>query len=165
MSSSILPFAEAAADYCEWCESPPGKDAVAEAARAVSHLSLLYHLAAELPLPDDIDDEFEPEGSDNDTWHAVAQRCAAMPFKYYSEVFDPHAVPGEEPIVHNLANDVADIHRDLIGGLELYRAGHVAEAQFDWRFTFEIHWGRHAVSALRGLHCWQAQQGFWGRSS
>lgn len=165
MTDPTTQFAEAAAAFCAWCESAPGEDENAEAALAVGHLSKLYLFATDLAAPEDFDEDIDGEGSDDATWDAVFKRCAAFPFSLYGEVFHPHVVPSEEPVIGDLGHDIADIHRDLIGGVGLYRAGHVAEAQIDWRMGFEMHWGRHAISALRALHCWQASSGWWGGAS
>jgi len=163
MTETVKPFAAAAATFCEWCESPPGEDASAEAAIATLYLSKLYLLATEMPFPEDFDEAIDAERSDDDTWRAVFNRCAALPLSHYSEIFDPEVLPPEESVVADLGDDMADIHRDLVGGVSLYRAGHVAEAQADCRMGFEIHWGRHAVSALRALHCWQESHS-WERA-
>lgn len=61
----------------------------------------------------------------------------------------------QEPVVVNLplADDLADIWRDLRGGLDsLASTGVVADAVWEWRFNFEIHWGAHAIEALRAVH-------------
>jgi hypothetical protein len=60
-----------------------------------------------------------------------------------------------EPDVVSLpvADDLADIWRDLRGGLDtLTDHGTVADAVWEWRFNFEIHWGAHAIEALRAVH-------------
>ncbi|GAB5548304.1 MAG: hypothetical protein SangKO_080640 [Sandaracinaceae bacterium] len=48
----------------------------------------------------------------------------------------------------SLTDDFLDIHHDLKGGLSLFDAGHEAAAVWEWRTSFDEHWGRHAVSAL-----------------
>jgi hypothetical protein len=48
------------------------------------------------------------------------------------------------------------MYRDLRVGLSLFANGHEAAAISHWRETFEIHWGLHAVSALKALHHWIA---------
>ena len=64
------------------------------------------------------------------------------------------AVPPEDHEIGDLADDVADIYRDLSAGLALVDAGHALEAQWELRFSFLTHWGRHASGAIRALHCW-----------
>lgn len=68
----------------------------------------------------------------------------------YWELFDPYQL--EEPTAGNLTDDILDIYSDIKRGLVLYEQGEQAEAVWEWRYHFEIHWGNHAVSALRALH-------------
>ncbi len=49
-------------------------------------------------------------------------------------------------------DDLGDIARDLLGGLALVDSGNVRSAVWDWRFSFNAHWGPHALGLLRALH-------------
>ena len=69
----------------------------------------------------------------------------------YRKVFDPYAEPIDSELVGDVIDDLGDIYRDLQRGLEHWRNGRVAEALWEWRFNFQIHWGEHATSALRAL--------------
>jgi hypothetical protein len=61
------------------------------------------------------------------------------------------AEPGVVPLP--VADDLVDIWRDLRGGLDaLTDNGTVADAVWEWRFNFGIHWGAHAIEALRAVH-------------
>ena len=44
------------------------------------------------------------------------------------------------------------------GGLRWFEAGHPAEAVWVWGFHLVHHWGEHATSAIRALHCWLAAE-------
>jgi hypothetical protein len=70
----------------------------------------------------------------------------------YWMVFDPRT--DNEAIHGALADDIADIYRDLKHGLVLKDANEVpaSEVIFEWRFGFTSHWGQHAVNALRTIH-------------
>ncbi len=160
MSSQLDRFATAAEEFCAWCELE-GEDSIAEARTALGHVSQLYSMALELRLPSDANLELDGEGSDDKTWKFVFKRSAILPFNHYSVVFDPLEVSPEDPVTGDLADDLADMHRDLTRGLSLYRNGHLPAAEWDWRFNFQIHWGRHAASAIHALHCWFADQGEW----
>ena len=81
-------------------------------------------------------------------------RAGALSFNYYSSSFDPSEVPPKEGEIGGLADDVADIYRDLSAGLSLVDVGHLADAQWELRFSFVTHWGRHASGAVRTHHCW-----------
>lgn len=70
----------------------------------------------------------------------------------YLMVFDPRT--DNEAIHGSLADDIADIYRDLKDGIVLKEAKGVpaSEIIFEWRFGFTSHWGQHAVNALRTIH-------------
>ena len=70
----------------------------------------------------------------------------------YWTIFDPTET--NEAIYGSLADDIADIYRDLKEGLVLTekRAATPEEVIWDWRFGFYSHWGDHAINALRTIH-------------
>jgi hypothetical protein len=69
----------------------------------------------------------------------------------YQEVFDPYADPPEDVVTGSLADDLADIYVDLREGAQLWSRGLHDEAVWQWRFSFESHWGEHATGALRAI--------------
>jgi hypothetical protein len=56
----------------------------------------------------------------------------------------------------DLADDLADIYRDIKPGLRAWdteEEGYLDEVVFDWKLPhFGSHWGIHAVGAMRALH-------------
>jgi len=79
-----------------------------------------------------------------------------MPFRYYESRHNPLDIENREYALGDIADDLADIWRDLKPALELYDNNDHAAAAAEWQFDFEIHWGRHATAALYALHCWLA---------
>jgi hypothetical protein len=71
----------------------------------------------------------------------------------YWQVFDPTKV--SEAIRGSLADDIADIYRDLKDGINLQENDKVLPRDiiFEWRIGFYSHWGRHAINALGTIHC------------
>jgi len=67
-------------------------------------------------------------------------------------MFDPCDFLETSPVVGDLVDDLADIYRDLVGGVELWKMGRYADAIWAWKFNFQIHWGEHALGALRAIH-------------
>jgi len=67
-------------------------------------------------------------------------------------VFDP--TKDSEAISGSLADDIADIYRDLKKGLELKETypRQPEAAIWQWRFGFYSHWGKHAMDALLAIH-------------
>lgn len=161
MTSHLQRFSAAAAEFCAWCESEPGGE-VEEARAALRFVARLYLLALELRYPEDAPDVGDVEVGDA-RWRTVYERFAALPFRHYASIFDPRSVrTGQaECETADLADDLADIHRDLGKGLDLLRRGHPAAAEWQWCWSFQNHWGRHAAGALRALHCWLADEGAW----
>jgi hypothetical protein len=72
---------------------------------------------------------------------------------FYHKVFDP-TTGDTEAIFGSLADDLADIYRDVQEGLLLRGIRHASwEAVVsDWRFSFYSHWGKHAIDALDVIH-------------
>jgi len=54
----------------------------------------------------------------------------------------------------SLADDIADIYRDLKEGLVLHHSGLATpnDILWEWRLLFYSHWGDHAMNALRTIH-------------
>ena len=78
--------------------------------------------------------------------------------RFHWAYFDPTEPPGsnEKAVVHDLADDLADIWRDLEQGLKAWDKDPVRYSSaitLGWQSpSMESHWGVHAVSALRALH-------------
>jgi hypothetical protein len=151
--SDLRHFEEAAAEYCAWAAASPSGPA-SEAATARRLLAELYHLALRLPNAGVRTDAGEdvPDAE----WKEVYRRFAALPFNYYSSV-DPLTVPAVETMTGDLADDLADIWRDLVVGLHLFTGGRALEAYSAWRWRFDAHWGQHAADGIQALHAWCAQ--------
>ena len=146
-------FRGAAIEYCHWAEQPPAEQD-REATTAVRLLSSLLHHIQSVPGadPEDLlEHEILQKGEGT---LDVYRRFGALPFQYYSEVWDPIEVPGAEPVTGDLADDLMDIYVDLRQGLRYFEQNRTVQAIFHWTFSFGVHWGRHATSALRVLHCY-----------
>ena len=70
----------------------------------------------------------------------------------YHQVFDP--TEDNEAIFGTLADDIADIYRDLKKGLNLDEMPQPRPEDFigEWRLLFYSHWGKHAMDALLTIH-------------
>jgi hypothetical protein len=143
-------FIEAARAYCEWVDSTP-REAEDEARLALRLLSRLYHEALLLPRGD-CGEDIEGQRISHEVWRQKHRRFSSMPFQYYRAYHKPTDLDDEESVVGDLADDLADIYRDLADGLSLYDGGHVVEALWEFRQSFRNHWGCHTVSAVNALH-------------
>jgi len=149
-------FVAAAREFSTWCLTQPSEP-TEEAGVAIRHLARLYSLALDLRSPENVNFDLDGQGSSDVVWQQVYKRAGALPFHHYSLVGDALAVPTDAVNVGDLADDIADIHRDLAEGLSLYDAGHQPEAAYTFRFTFQLHWGTHAAEAISALHSWLAR--------
>ncbi|WP_440224250.1 DUF5063 domain-containing protein [Dokdonella sp. MW10] len=145
-------FVSTARAYCAWIEGfAASPDLEAETAAL-----LLSKLCAQVnELPELFDDEDAPR-LEHKQWVAVYQRLSSLPFNYYATFAEPSILESPEPVTGDLADDLADVWRDLRAGLALYDKGNGAAAAWEWRESFRSHWGRHATSALYAIQCWRS---------
>jgi hypothetical protein len=151
--SDIEAFALEARRFRDWALKPEGGPTGVQ--EALRRLVVLYASALALPSQSEeplANTDFDYDGRDE--WDAVRIACAALPFQYYSSMFNPLPVPAEEPVVGDLADDVADVFHDVSEGLWLFDNGHLPDAVFQWKHSFQTHWGRHATSAISALHAY-----------
>jgi hypothetical protein len=154
-------FATEAAVFQQWARD--GTDSGAQAARqALIRITRLYLSALDLPpaWSEELADQPDVERVGDEEWRIVFAAAARLPLSAYGEVFDPTVTPPEEPVIGNLADDIADIYRDVVSGLRAYQAGRRAAAVWEWGFGLRIHWGEHATGAIRALHGWLAANAF-----
>jgi hypothetical protein len=154
--NSVDQFAAEAARFEEWAHSSEfvGEQAARE---ALIRITSLYLVALQLPSPftDNLGDGPDVDRlADENVAKVKAHR--SIPIDFYGEVFDPHIIPPDEAIIGSIADDVLDISRDVATGLRAFESGNRNGAIWEWAVSFRHHWGRHAVSAIRAIHIWLA---------
>ncbi len=155
INPAIERFAEAARQYCAWAEGEFG--AAQEEIRRARWLLAELHLAA-IQLPDlGIGKDKDATRISHEEWSRMFQKFGNLPLTTYWDVFNP--LEETEPIINNLADDLADIYQDVKAGLLLFQAQHFIDAAWDWRFNFQIHWGHHLVGAQRAIHEYLSGEG------
>jgi hypothetical protein len=155
--TSVERFVEQAVLFEHWLSH--GQDRGGMAARnALVRLATLYRAALDLPRECSDEAAGEPEATpvDHDGWQRAYDAAGRIPLDYYAEVFNPTAIDDREPVMGSLADDLADIYRDVVSGLRTYESGRQSSAVWQWTFAFHTHWGAHAVGAMRALHWWLA---------
>ncbi len=153
-SEPLEAFVEVARSYCGLIEQVEtlSRDTVLD--RLAVLLPRLLELAVQLPSDEPSTDVDAGEVS----YGAWRERLVAVNHTLgdLGDYWTSMDVGGDqEPEVVNLplAADLADIWRDLRGGLSLVAVPEtIVDAVWEWRFNFEIHWGAHAVEALRAVH-------------
>tara|TARA_R110001592_G_scaffold3525_25_gene20100 strand:+ start:12747 stop:13229 length:483 start_codon:yes stop_codon:yes gene_type:complete len=157
MNEPTEKFSEIVREYCTWSESLPLAE-IEEVKKAISLLVNIYAGVLAIPNDNNVEDIDGYDVSDEE-WKIVFKRFGALPFNFYAEFYSPYKGLNEEPSFGDLADDLADIYRDLKEGLALYDDGHVSNAFWQWRYSFSIHWGRHAANALSALHAYANDHG------
>ena len=153
---AVARFAGEAASFAEWAEADTMTGEFA-ARDGLLRLTRLYLAALELPASWAGDADVPGARVTDAETRAVFANARRLPLDFYGEVYDPLPIPAEAPLLGSLADDIADIHRDVLTGLRLYRAGRHDEAIWNWTFSLQSHWGEHVTGAIRALHCWLAR--------
>ncbi len=149
--TEIEHFADIIRRYCLWAENPLA-DVQSEMQTA---RKLLAELHAVILLPEfETDDKIKLKNVTAEEQKSVMARFANLPVNDYWLVFDPTEAKENETVFITLAEDLSDIYRDTKYGLRLFEAGHLAEAAWEWKFGFKVHWGWHLLGAQRIVHFW-----------
>jgi hypothetical protein len=158
----LIDFVCAARRFCVLLEvDPSGRSEWLS--NVIAALAGLYAAAHNLPdygLPEQA---VEPPANldvADEEYAAITTRVRQILGEYcgYRAFFDTTLTndPAEKPVVGALWDDLADIYRDVKPGLKAWDAGceeYLHHVAFDWRWPlFEVHWGLHAVNAMRALH-------------
>lgn len=145
-SENIERFAKIAERYCTWADASES-DAEADMKMARELLAELY--VSVIGINDiGCGEELEHTVPVED-WKRILERFQKLPVDLYWSVFDP--LEEEPPVLCSLADDLADIYRDIKVGLIMFKDGHIVEAVWQWRFDFSLHWAAHLTSAQRAI--------------
>lgn len=91
----------------------------------------------------------------HDEWKVVYDDIGGVlgRWNYYWDVYDPYSESDHEAVCGSLADDLADIYRDLRDGLFAASAegARPNDVFWAWRFDFASHWAAHAARAIRAL--------------
>ena len=146
-------FRDVAAEFlaCIDAAADRGADQTMRAAAAI--LASLYSAACGLPLVEP-GDEDASDGTESDgTYDALYRRLGDAGVGGYYWDIAPFLgdAPGDQ-VVGDLADDLVDIYLDLRRGFAILDVGGpIRDAVWEWRFSFEVHWGKHTADALRGI--------------
>ena len=151
--AAIDNFAVMARRFCSWAEDSIGSDSFSEMQFARSILAELHLGILNVP-PQELTDE-DHASPEVGNWHEVLKRFSKLPVDGYWDVFDP--LKEDEPVFNSLADDLADIYRDLKAELYFFDKNEIANAVWEWRFNFIIHWGAHLVGAQRAIHAYVSE--------
>ncbi len=152
---AVKRFVEIARRYCTWAE---GKLSEPKQEMQQVQLLLVELYIAALQLPDlGCGEDQKAVKISHDEWLCMYQKFAILPLTGYWDTFNP--LEETEPVFNSLADDLADIYRDVKNGLFLYEAQYLVEAVWYWRFHFQRHWGQHLVGVQRAIHQYLTDEG------
>ena len=155
VNDPISAFTAEARDYCAFVEDSPTSNSWIFTQECLTRVLRLYQAALLLP-------ELSPESADllegikHERWNTVRESIERrLSRDYYWVVFEPLEQDKPELVLGLLSDDLADIWRDLNPGITAIDSGRttfVSNVVWNWRFSFETHWGQHAASAIYALH-------------
>ncbi len=156
-------FTDVAQEFCSAVESATGTDRTDFLVKIYRILPRLIGEAIELPVVSLADEDEEPsepttQKPNDRLTHAQWEHLYNLlkekvgDWDRYMQVFDP--TTDNEAVCGSLADDIADVYRDLKEGFIL-KETHQATPEpiiWEWRLGFYSHWGKHAMDALLTLH-------------
>jgi hypothetical protein len=154
-------FPREAARYCSLIESADSFKREAFAAELAKALARLLSAASGLAAvaPTDSQPAVRLPQEEWTGRFAAIQRTLGEWDAYWTTLA-PYGADAQDAVMLPLADDLADIWRDLKPGLlALERGAAPNSVTWEWRFDFYSHWGRHATEALRAIHARLADSG------
>jgi len=151
-----------AAAYCRLIERSAEVEALTLLKQLQPLLAALYTAAVALPEASGSDSNYVglSTGEHLAIYKQLRSRLGTV--DHTREIFDPYGGEAEEPVDVSLSDSLADIYRDVHDGLVIARAGAADDAVWAWKFSFERHWGHHALDALRAIHAYRFSPGNHG---
>jgi hypothetical protein len=152
----VLEFIDIATKYCTLIESRENMSRIKLFQGAFIILPQLCHCGMRLPevyrFPD-----YKKRGIPNDKYMVILHSLhdKFKEWDLYKKIFDPYERKDKEWNYGSLADDVADVYRDIKPGLQEWDSSDAADRRYsiwDWSFLFEHHWGHHATGAFQTLY-------------
>ncbi len=153
-------FGAVAQEFCSLVDSASQIDRKSLLIEIYRVLPRLINEAISLPSIETSDEDDEPKEQPHcvrmteeqwgELYHLLKETLGD--WDLYWQVFDP--TTDKEAVCGTLADDIADIYRDLKEGLSL-REQHLAPPEdiiWSWRLLYYSHWGKHAIDALLAIH-------------
>jgi len=151
-------FNSAASEFCGAVDSASALDRVELLSRLYEILPRLIHQGIGLPSLSWSDgytrEETKQTRMKEAEWWQLYELLKEKlgDWDLYWQVFDP--TKDSEAIRGSLADDIADIYRDVKEGLDLHDPDLALQqdAICGWRVLYYSHWGQHAINALYTIH-------------
>lgn len=156
-SEQVRHYRSVAAEFCTVVEARDAHTAIGFAQAIHQLLPRLYSAATVLPSSVPETDQSAGDAMSHEDWRRLHFDLSGLfgRWNFYWLVFDPYDNVEREPVCGSLADDLADIYRDLSDGrLDETLRGALcpADVVWAWKQAFETHWSAHATGALRALN-------------
>ncbi|MDY2915080.1 MAG: DUF5063 domain-containing protein [Alloprevotella sp.] len=155
-SQPVLEWMTVCTEFCkqlEQCEGTERADFV-EVMRVC--LPMLYLKTSLLKKADDLPGFTEDHVTEDD--YEYIRRCVATVMAEgddYLDAFVEDFKYSEEPVLHTVSEDLADVYQAVRNAVETFREGHEEAMQVavgEAIDSFETYWGGRLLSALRAIH-------------
>jgi Domain of unknown function (DUF5063) len=157
ITSAFEEFSKVAVEFCAVIDTASSVDREEFLSQIYGILPRLIQKAIALPslsYADDDDATTHGKQMKNVEWKRLYEtlKKEVGEWNLYWQVFDP--TKDSEAIRGSLADDLADIYRDLSDGLGTDKSDVALQrnAIFSWRSRYYSHWGQHAINALYAIH-------------
>jgi len=111
-----------------------------------------------LSLPGTHSEMWLDESITHEDWKEIMMRIGRRlggDYYWHVEPVEPREADPPQPTLGSLSDDLADIWRELKEGLlalESDPSVDINDVVWHWRYSFEIHWARHAAGAIGALN-------------
>ena len=143
------------ASYCEVLEA--SSETPAKALLAIRDALITLYLASlDLPIVPNPTDEDLPTDVSSEEFSEIKKKIDAYTRDdYFWICYHPFQSPPEKPLCVSLSDSLADIWRDLKPGLLALAEDEqrfAANVFWEWKFSFDSHWGDHAADSIWAIH-------------
>lgn len=150
-------FVTAAREFCALAEGDGNMDKTDLWRIRKLLLLLIYHIPAIEAVPKTT--EGDAVDVDDERFSAVVQRFKSLPFDVYKLITCPYDIsPENTPDITWLWMDLPEIYSDLAQGLSLVDQGYIETAYLEWSYSYQLHWGRHAMHALTAIELYRLHE-------
>ena len=155
-ADKTLEFVRTAAEYCRYLEGCANATEREFAQTLCALLPMVYLKAMLLPEVEESDGYVPPSVTEDD-YNYVRRNVAAVlrADDDYLDVQMEDFKYSDQPVLHTVSEDLADIYQQLRNLAEIFREGHEEAMQvslFETKEEFRLTWGGKLLAALRTLH-------------
>ena len=141
-------FRDAVATFLSWVDEGGSPEAL------IPILSSLLHFGFGLPQVEATDADTNDLRAQVEYGHVRRTVAERLRHDAYWVPLDPFKLDVEEveTTLGMISDDIVDIYIDLSHGALVEDRYSLTDAIWEWRFSFETHWGRHASEAFSALY-------------